>query len=73
MIVDALLIHMVTAQIATTNPMDRLTYIANKQRFKTKPIIGWRAYKGGVVVDENNSIAILRDRYGYSVIYKSVR
>lgn len=33
----------------------------------------WQAVQNGKVIDENNSIALLRHKYGNSVILKSVR
>lgn len=53
---------------------DKLTTIVNKQRHPRKPILYWTAHdKTGKVIDQNNSIAILRHKYGNSVIYKTVR
>jgi len=38
-----------------------------------RPISHWEAYQLGKVVDTNNSIAILRSKWGATAIYKSVR
>jgi len=41
-----------------------------------KPILYWQAltkWGGHIVIDSNNSIPILRSKYGNSVIYKAVR
>lgn len=59
---------------------DALTIIAEKQRHPRKPIKFWVAYEWKPLprlnmteIDRNNSIAILRARYGNSVIYKAIR
>ena len=46
-----------------------------KQYKPRKPILYWAAYFGGVEVDANYSIAILRHKYRNepSVIFKAVR
>ena len=48
-------------------------YTYHKQKHPPKPILGWQAVLNGKVIDENNSIAILRSKYGNSVIFKSIR
>lgn len=38
-----------------------------------KPILYWEAYKGNIIIDRSNSIALLRHKYGATAIYKSFR
>lgn len=52
---------------------DRVTYIALKQRRERKPILYWTAEQYGKVIDQNNSIALLRHKYGATAVYKSIR
>lgn len=48
--------------------------IALKPKPSNKPIKYWQAVdKNRQVVDENNSIALLKFRYGNSLTYKAVR
>ena len=42
----------------------------NKER---KPILYWMAKQGGHTIDTNNSIALLRYKYGGTVTYHAVR
>lgn len=47
--------------------------IALKPKRERKPILGWQAIRGKQVIDENNSIALLRHLYGGTVTYRSIR
>lgn len=38
-----------------------------------RPRSHWEAYQLGIVVDSNNSIAILRAKWGVTATYQSVR
>jgi len=38
-----------------------------------RPIQYWQAYQCNKIVDTNNSIAILRSKWGGSAVYKAVR
>ena len=50
------------------------TGIFPKTQVKRKPIRFWEAIsRTGQIIDQNNSIAILRYKYGNSVIYTTVR
>jgi hypothetical protein len=59
--------------------MDKLTYTAHKQLHPRRPIRYWEVHiqtnwlGGTCCIDQNNSIAILRAKYGNTVIYKSIR
>lgn len=45
-----------------------------KTPFKRNPILYWQAIsRNGEVIDQNNSIAILRYKYGNSVLYTTIR
>ena len=56
---------------------DKLTYAVLKQKQSEKfrkPVLGWIAYDlQGNEIDRNNSIALLRYKFGSSVIIKSIR
>lgn len=54
----------------TNSPAER---IALNPKREHKPILGWQALQGKVVIDENNSIVILRSRYGGMATYRSIR
>jgi hypothetical protein len=44
-----------------------------KVKVRKEPLY-WQVYYGGVLIDENNSIALLRHKWkGQKVIFKSVR
>lgn len=47
--------------------------IAHEQRHPRKPILFWQAKQNGKVIDENNSLPLLRHKYGAGVTYHSVR
>lgn len=56
--------------------MDKLSQQVFNQKHPTKPIKFWNAiakYGENIIIDSNNSIAILRSKYKDSVYYKSVR
>ena len=56
--------------------MDKLSQMAFKQKHPIKPILFWQAltkYGEKTVIDTNNSIAILRAKYGNSAFYKAIR
>ncbi len=56
--------------------MDRLSQKVFNQKHPRKPIQYWTAvakFGEAVVIDANNSIAILRARYVASVHYKAIR
>lgn len=52
--------------------MDKLTTTAIRQK-ERKPIKYWQAWQFGRIVDENNSIALLRNKWGSGAQYRSVR
>lgn len=52
--------------------MDQLTQIAYRQKVR-KPVLYWVAEINGVVVDVNNSIALLRHKWAARALYKAVR
>ncbi len=54
----------------TNSKAERIALNPKRER---KPILGWQALRNNVVIDENNSIAILRSRYGGTAIYRSIR
>lgn len=48
--------------------------IALNPKREALPVKYWQAVnKAGVVVDENNSVALLRYKYGNTLIYKAIR
>jgi hypothetical protein len=49
--------------------------IALNSKRQNKPVLGWQALKNGVVIDSNNSIALLRFKWqsDKSVTFKAIR
>ena len=56
----------------TNSPTERIALNPKRQN---KPVSHWQALKGNTVIDENNSIALLRFKWSAdkTVIYKAVR
>lgn len=52
--------------------MDRLTATSLRQKYR-KPVKYWQAWQNGRIVDENNSLPLLRYKYGKTAVYRSVR
>lgn len=54
--------------------MDQMTYLANKTKFKRKPILYWIAELNGKEVDRNNSIKLLRHKNpNKKTLFKAIR
>lgn len=56
----------------TNSPAERIALNPKRQN---KPILGWRAFKDGQVIDENNSLPLLKWKWqgDKSIIYRSIR
>lgn len=53
--------------------MTVLAYRLKDSKRVRKPIKYWQCWLNGQIVDENNSVKILRNKYGAKAIYKAVR